>query len=346
MIEKHAALAGLAQAAKTILIYGSDDRLIDKIVRNQAATTVIHTSPVQGCAYDLVVYNTTTCNNFAKTIEVLSNDSNVFFVDYNSINNKLVIENIIDNNAANFQTSRQMLVNGKRQEYLKIKYNRMPKKLSNRTDPITVFLVLKTGGDIYNSRYVNATANNIRANLTYPHELVCITDSYHGITSVDRLIKMRHDYPKWWGKIELFRDDVTKNSHCLFIDLDTVATKNIDNFCRLQGDFFGLRDFYTITTLQTGIMKWEVGEQSLSIYNKFVNTDFSKYINKGDHEWVGQTVKSYDFLQDCLPGELCSYKKDLSYLCKNLKDPSLICFHGDPRPHTITHEFITKHWKY
>lgn len=345
-MDKHNALAEIARKSKTILLLGSEDKLVDKIIRNQAQTSLLHTSPIANCMYDLVIYNTYICSNFSKIIESLANDSTVFFMNYDKVDGKQGVEAAIDNNAACFQTSRQMMINGKRQEHLIVKYHNAPKKMSTRTDPISIFLVLKTGGSIYNSRYVNATATNIKNNVSYPHELVCLTDSYDGITSVDRLVKMRHDYPKWWGKVELFREDITKNKHCLFIDLDTVITKNIDNFCKLEGDFFGLRDFYNISSLQTGVMKWEIGQQSASIYNNFVTTDFSKYINKGDHEWIGQTVKSFDFLQDCLPGEICSYKKDLSYLCKKLKDPSIICFHGDPRPHTIQHDFITNHWKY
>lgn len=215
-----------------------------------------------------------------------------------------------------------------------------------RTDPITIILVLRTGGDVFNSRYVNAVAKNIKNNITYPHEIVCLTDDASEITEVDRIIPMLHNYPKWWGKIEMFRNDITKNRHCLFLDLDTVICKNIDEICSLTGSFFALYDFYHPAVLQTGIMKWEVNQQSKDIYNNFITTDFSKYIHRGDHEWIGQNVSNFNFLQERLPGYICSYKKDLSYIVKRLKEPNIICFHGVPRPHTITHDFITKHWKY
>lgn len=215
-----------------------------------------------------------------------------------------------------------------------------------RNDPISIFLVLRTGGDVFDSRYVNTVAKNIKNNISYPHEIVCLTDDATGITEVDRIVPMLHNYPKWWGKIELFRSDITKNRHCLFIDLDTVICKNIDQICSLTGSFFALYDFYHPAMLQTGVMKWEVNQQSKAIYNNFITTDFSKYIHRGDHEWIGANVSHFKFLQDCLPEYICSYKKDLSYIAKGLKEPNIICFHGTPRPHTITHDFITKHWKY
>ncbi len=215
-----------------------------------------------------------------------------------------------------------------------------------RTDPISIFIVLKTGGPVYNSRYVNTVARNIRSNVTYPHEIVCLTDDPSNITEVDRIVPMLHNYPKWWGKIELFREDITQNKHCLFIDLDTVICKNIDQLCATDGSFLALYDFYRPTVLQTGIMKWSVNKQSKDIYANFITTDFSKYIHRGDHEWIGKNVTNFKFLQHTLPDYICSYKKDLAYIAKGLKEPNIICFHGDPRPHTIKHDFITKHWKY
>lgn len=218
-----------------------------------------------------------------------------------------------------------------------------------RTDQITIFLVLRSGGPDFDSRYVNATARSIKNNISYPHELVCLTDDPTDITEVDRIVPMLYNLPRWWGKIELFRSDITRNKHCLFIDLDTVICKTIDELCTLKGSFFAIRDFYHPSILQTGIMKWEVNKQSKDIYNNFITTDFSKYIHRGDHEWIGKNVKNPKFIQDRLPEYISSYKQDLAVIAKGIKTPNIICFHGIPRPHTldgIKYDFITKHWKY
>jgi hypothetical protein len=205
---------------------------------------------------------------------------------------------------------------------------------------------LKTGGETYDHRYVNATANNIRNMVNYKHEIVCITDDAYGIDSVDRIIEMKHDWPKWWGKVEMFRSDITQNKHCLFLDLDTVCLSNIDFLCKLPPGFYGLEDFYLNHTFQTGILKWEVNDKTVEIYNKFTETDVSKYMHKGDHTWIGEHGPPKQFLQNVCPGKIASYKKHMNLITKNHVSPAVICFHGNPRPHAVQDKFITDFWKY
>lgn len=280
-----------------------------------------------------------------KVLSELKTACFIFVCDFEQIPNKQNIQNFLDTKCGSFQASRLMLVDGKREECLLARHD-MSGLGNDRTDQISIFLVLKTGGVDYTSKYVNATANNIRSSVGYDSEIVCITDDASGINSVDRVVKMRHNWPKWWGKIELFREDITKNKHCLFMDLDTVCLKNIDFLCATAPGFYGIRDFYNLNTMQTGIMKWEVTDQSASIYHKFKNCDISKYISMGDHQWIGASVENPIFIQDKFPGEICSYKKHLAHIHKKFMDPSVVCFHGTPRPHTVRDAFITDVWKY
>lgn len=338
-------LLSLVQAADNILLLGNDDTTIrNRLAAFTDKNIVFQVEP--SAKYDLVILNTTNSAAITNAINRVADDAYIYVVSYgiNSIHDR-TINDFIETNIRFIQSSRQMIVDGARQKHLFLKIDKNKTFISNRTDEITIFLVLKTGGGVYDHRYVNATAQNIKNRITYPHEIVCLTDDATGITEVDRIVKLQHNWPKWWGKVELFRKDITNNKHCLFIDLDTVISDNIDDICKLEGDFFGIRDFYNFSTLQTGLLKWEVGTASNIIYEKFLDVDFSKYINKGDHEWIGQVVQEYNYIQDCLPGAICSYKKHLSHISKGLLFPKIICFHGDPRPHTITHDFITKHWK-
>lgn len=293
---------------------------------------------------DTVVISSSNVSDILTALNAVTNDCSILITDCSNPSTLSTVQQFLDVRAKNFQYSRQMLVDSVREKSLLIRHT-TKKEYKDRSDEISIFLVLRTGGPVYDSRYVNATAANIRKFITHKHEIVCITDNSSGITEVDRIVKMRHDWPKWWGKIELFRDDVTKNSHCLFMDLDTVCVDNIDYLCKLSGGFYGLRDFYNIQTFQTGVMKWDTGQNS-HIYNKFTSTDITKYISKGDHEWIGEHATGKKFLQDEFPGEFCSYKKHLPHIHKKFVSPSVICFHGDPRPHTVKDKFITDVWKY
>lgn len=330
------------------------DRLVS-LCKTASSIHVVGPTPAAVAAYggaicsemsrcDTVIVTSTNINEILSTLGKISWDCTILITDCSAPATLSSVQGVLDTKSRNFQYSRQMLINSVREKSLLIRHT-VKKEYRDRADTISIFLVLRTGGPVYDSKYVNATAANIRKFVTHKHEIVCLTDNSDGISEVDRVVRMRHDWPKWWGKIELFRDDITKNSHCLFLDLDTVCIDNIDYLCKLSSGFYGLRDFYNIRTFQTGVMKWDSG-QSVDIYNKFTSTDITKYINKGDHEWIGEHAKDKKFLQDEFPGELCSYKKHLPHIHKKFVSPSVICFHGDPRPHTVKDKFITDVWKY
>lgn len=276
---------------------------------------------------------------------------NYTFKDYTT-----KINNYLNNNLDRFIVSKQQLIdnNGNKEKTLFIcsvgdsipSIESSVNSISNKK--ITIFLVLKNGGGVYDYRYVNATAKNIREQCTKNVDITCLTDDFTGITQVDRVIKLKNNWHKWWGKIEVFRDDISQNDECIFMDLDTVCYNNIDFLWNIEDDnFYGLRDFYRLDTFQTGLMRWKQNDNMFQLYNKFVSDDlYSKYKSMGDHEYIGKTSIKKHYLQDIFPNKIVSYKRTLPYLSKELITPDIICFHGDPRPHTIKHKFITDKWKY
>lgn len=330
----------------------SDISKLIRLVREAASVSVIGQMPVaiseivKGklvdiSAADLVVVNVLSHRQVISALRDIAHNCTIFVCDAPNVG---AIMQFTDN-VPNLQQSRQMLVDGIREDSLVLRYTNRIVEL-DRVDPISIFLVLRTGGDVFSFRYVNACIANIKKHITYPHEIVCLTDNPKGIVGADRIVYMRHNWSKWWGKIELFRDDITTNKHCLYLDLDTVCLKNIDDICKLPYGFYGLRDFNVLDVLQTGVLKWDVTEYSTDIYKSFVNEDFSKYTNKGDHEWIGAYAPKHKFLQDCFPDEIASYKTHISRISKGDMKPTIVCFHGIPRPHTVTDNFITNEWKY
>lgn len=291
---------------------------------------------------DLILIKLNDSNSIIKILSSISHDCTILILDSLPLEGKL---ETFFHKAINFQYSKLMMYDGVRENVMTVIYNETNSTNYDRNDQITIILVLRTGGDTYNHRYVNATAKNIRENLTYDAEIICLTDNPTGITEVDRIVEMEHDWPKWWGKMEMFKKSITTNKHCLYLDLDTVCFKNIDFICKLPAGFYGIRDFYHLNILQTGILKWEVNDESVRLYKNNLH-HIDKYFNKGDHELIGECVKTPLFLQDIFPGEICSYKKHMAQLYKNYITPSIVCFHGNPRPHTIKHDLIAKHWKY
>lgn len=222
-----------------------------------------------------------------------------------------------------------------------------------KKEKINIALVLKTGGDTYTHRYVNALAQNIRNNVNLKFTLSVLTDNDMGIDSnlVDETIPFKHNYRGWWSKIELFRPKIFSGERVFYMDLDTVLVRNIDELLRYNTTFGGIRDLYHHNFLQTGILSWNPNYNH-QVYENFVPRAAHIMANypEGDAKWIRENVYNYDYIPDHFPGRIVSYKANC--LNKNTgavnipKDASIICFHGKPRPHTITNPLITQHWSY
>jgi hypothetical protein len=218
---------------------------------------------------------------------------------------------------------------------------------------VTIALVLKTGGEIYNSRYVNALATNIKNNVTVDVELAVLTNDATGINMdvVDRIIPMAHDFVGWWSKIELFRRGIFTSERVLYFDLDTVIVDNIDDIVMNESEFAGLLDFMSKPRFQTGVMLWEPSKYH-HIYDDFVKNPrlvMGTHV-EGDAGWIRENIENKSYFNQILPKRIVSFKVHCYNAARKYinipDDAAVVCFHGKPRPHTITDYKITKHWKY
>lgn len=248
--------------------------------------------------------------------------------------------------------SRQMVVNGVREDELAIKCLRKeikPEAWNFEGDlkrPIVFALVLKTGGPIYNHKYVNNIVNGIKSNVTLPHRIVCLTDNASGLSKdIDEIIPFENNWPKWWGKIELFRPDLFKDEQVFYFDLDTFIVNNIDGIIRYDGEFCALRDFYHLNTMGSGLMSWR-GDRVHSIYRTFKsnpNHYMKQFEVAGDQAFINIFKPSISYFQDIFPNEILSYKVHCTNKKIN-KNAKIICFHGNPRPHELKDD-LRKYWK-
>ena len=212
---------------------------------------------------------------------------------------------------------------------------------------ITIATVFRTGG-VYDHKYVNNLVNGVRDNITVPYKVVCLTDAPNGIENVDDIIPFRHNWPKWWGKLELFRPDLLQG-RILYIDLDTFIVDNIDDVAGYDGRFCGLRDFYNEDEFASGIMAWESSPDVYKLYNEFAkNPEHHMKVHDvgGDQAFMRRFIRISDYFQDLYPKQVVSYKVN----CVNgnsVKVPNnarIICFHGNPKPHNLNND-LRYYWK-
>src|SRR5688572_22516910 len=98
-----------------------------------------------------------------------------------------------------------------------------------------VLCVCKSGAE-YNAEWVRKLKDGVARNLTVPYEFKVLTD-----LNLPDSIPLRHKWPGWWAKIEVFRE-VTGPT--LYLDLDTVVTGNIAHLTETEHDFCAIKNFH------------------------------------------------------------------------------------------------------
>ena len=213
----------------------------------------------------------------------------------------------------------------------------------------TIALVLKTGGDTYNYKYVNNLVNGIKEHTTIPTRIVCLTDDSTGFDSrIDEVVEFKHNWPKWWGKIELFRPGVfPEGQNVFYIDLDTFIVGNVDDILKCRSNFCGLRDFYNLSAFASGLLSFKP-EYVKKIYTQFItnpNHYMAAHKIGGDQAFIREINLSHQYFQDLYLHWIKSYKADClkGSIAKLPYDTRIVCCHGQPRPHEIDTEFA-KYW--
>ena len=194
---------------------------------------------------------------------------------------------------------------------------------------ITVCCVL--WGDKFSEEYVHKLKSAVERNTTIEHEFVVFSDRpINGIKT--KILKLGQT--GWWNKLQLF--DGRLKGRCVYLDLDTIITSNIDWLLEYDGDFAGIEDLGVANAhqqhlkgiMQSGVMAWRA-EAMDWIYFEFSMTSqtvTSRF--RGDGEYLNAIVKKRHLLQHLYPNKIKSYKYEV-YPDK-LDDTSIICFHGRP----------------
>lgn len=205
--------------------------------------------------------------------------------------------------------------------------------------------VLKSGG-IYGPEHVRSLAE--QTSKVAPSEpFVCLSDVLvDGIETV----ALRHDWPGWWSKLELFRPDVfPAGERVLFADLDTVIVGDLDSVLSVEAPFVALADFYRRPPLQrmrglgSGLLRWTAGEQA-ELYDAFradADVLMRKHAKHGDQEFIERLRPIVSFWEDEIPGQIVSFKV---HCRKGIPENArIVCFHGKPKPWDLGVNWGTVH---
>lgn len=187
-------------------------------------------------------------------------------------------------------------------------------------------------GNKYSADYVNKLYSSVKRNTTVPITFHCFTDDNTGIDS-DIVV---HPLPYtnvtgWWQKLYLFSDELPIDGQILFMDLDTLVVKNIDNYVTHRGGFTVLRDLWSGgINVGSAIMSFEA-KRYPHIWDSFIRDPQSAIASlqpHGDQKWIQSQQPDRTYWQDLYPGGIVSFK---SHCRRGIPQAGrIICFHGKP----------------
>jgi len=155
---------------------------------------------------------------------------------------------------------------------------------------------------------------------------------------------LEHDWEGWWSKLELFKPGLFYGP-VLYLDLDTIVTGSLDEFCSNIEGFGMLQDLGdvkrkgpyaldeysgSVSRMASGVMAWN-GDYS-NIYLEYAE---KPKFRGGDQRYIQHQVKEpIKVIQRGL--NVASYKWEC--LDGVPENTNIVCFHGNPRPRDINWE--------
>lgn len=211
---------------------------------------------------------------------------------------------------------------------------------------LTVLCVLRSGGPDYNAEYVRKLRDGVARNLTIEHRFVCLSDCD---VPCER-IPLIHDWPGWWAKIEVFREEVI-TTPTLFLDLDTIITGTLDPVMTIPYDF---------AMLCIRCKELKIGNSGAMFFRKPQPHVYERFAEKpeywidyhiknahnrymGDQGFVSDSFTEIPKLHHWRQGFFLSYKYDVLQM-KFPPTCSVVCFGGHPRPHEVQSGWVKRLW--
>lgn len=188
----------------------------------------------------------------------------------------------------------------------------------------------KPGISPYDTDYVYRLQEGVDRHLSLPHRFVCLTE-WH-ISGVECRL-LRHDWPGWWAKLELFRPDLFRG-RVLYLDLDTSVVGSLDDIASYDGPFAMIDDWIWPDRGASGVMAWEPSDHMTNaIYGTFCRmAEGAMRSHRGDQNWIHGSVE-WEPLRQLYPGQIVSRWEECADGVP--EGARIVCWHGTPLPSAV-----------
>lgn len=255
-------------------------------------------------------------------------------------------------------------------QWTETKHERKTRKARERAGLLPIveknYVVCLKWGSKYSSQYVNILYNMVQRNLTLDHEFVCFTEDARGLDPQIRVEPLPVlPVQGWWYKPYFLSGELPFKGTLLFLDLDVIIFKNIDNlFTYNPGKFCIIRDFNRSLRgvwdkMNSSVFRVQTGQYDKQWQDFKLNSKMHLTKNRGDQDWMYRQIKDHVFWPD---EWIMSYKwemRDRNSLKmvngkRNFIDDiypkikpttSIAVFHGEPNPADCTDSWVKANWK-
>lgn len=190
-------------------------------------------------------------------------------------------------------------------------------------------------GSNFSAEYVNRMRAQVEKYLTVPHEFWCFTDNPEGIDSGTNLYPIEQLWGNrakfvdsvphgGYGNLVIFSKDFPLKGHILYLDLDTIILKNIDELITYgeKSEFTAIWDWWS--------KDWN---GSVNLFEAGFRPQLWEYATPIDNgqKWFLKMISH----AQAWPVEWCkSYKAH--YLTGQMTDEcKILVYHGTPKPHEL-----------
>lgn len=221
-------------------------------------------------------------------------------------------------------------------------------------------------GDKYSSQYVNKLYNMVKRHSTSNYKFACITENPIGIDQNIEIINLPQlDLKGWWWKLWVFSNDFPIKGNLLFLDLDLVILRNIDNLWNYEPNkFCVIKDFNrafipNYNKFNSSVFRLRTGDYSFVWDDYLIDNNIKRKMH-GDQDWIAYQIKeNYSYWPDIW---IRSYKWEVrnrtDLILENRKrkfkdiaspyidnNTSILVFHGDPKPEEVLDPIIIDNWR-
>lgn len=158
--------------------------------------------------------------------------------------------------------------------------------------------------NMYDSVYVSRLKDMVDKNTSHKIDFACLTNQPEEMFRKDiRIVPLKHNWPAWWSKVEVFNPSIAVESRILFLDLDILVVGNLDDLIEYSSDFVILsHSSFALDRNRVIKRAWnKKGKELIPFYNSTcvafdrgarsqIYEEFdTKMIDRfcGDQDWIG-----------------------------------------------------------